>query len=261
MARLPNRDRPLPCVDGGYSHNWGGGSQNESYWYNWGDGCYRNSKGEMVSYWEVHNNYIVPNGETIYANDLWDFEAIARVNKNRNGYQLLSSITSIFCRQNTSKDLSQGIPIPFLSPLFLSASVFSFVFNGSGLQELIDLIKNSEETIHLQEEIPDLSGSGSGCGFYAICFDDTPIKVFDKTIYISAYVNWAEGQGYINKYNSTYNWNSKFHNGYYYTSMDFNNDPTKIKTLHFEIREDGQYLNDNLYIFWNYIFNRSKNDN
>jgi RHS repeat-associated protein len=61
MARLPNRDRPLPFVDGGYSHNWGGGSQNESYWYDWGDTCYRNSKGEMVSYWEVHNNYIVPN--------------------------------------------------------------------------------------------------------------------------------------------------------------------------------------------------------
>jgi hypothetical protein len=31
------------------------------YTYDWNSGTYRNSTGEIVSYWEVHNNYIVPN--------------------------------------------------------------------------------------------------------------------------------------------------------------------------------------------------------
>ena len=42
----------------------GAGGGNTSYSYNWDTGNYYNQNGEYVDYWEVYNNYIMPNAKS-----------------------------------------------------------------------------------------------------------------------------------------------------------------------------------------------------
>jgi hypothetical protein len=52
-------------------HDMDGGGSNPGYWYDSYSGEYRNKFGNIVSYDEVHYNYIIPNSEfTIYLSDI-----------------------------------------------------------------------------------------------------------------------------------------------------------------------------------------------
>ena len=58
-----------------FSNQRGAGGGNTSYTYNWDTGNYYNQNGEYVNYWEVYNNYILPNS----VNDNKALEYIANI--------------------------------------------------------------------------------------------------------------------------------------------------------------------------------------